>query len=279
MIIDFHTHIFPKEIRNNREKYFSSEPAFSMLYSRPKSPLAGASDLIKTMDNQGIDLSVTFGFPWQNPYLFKKHNDYIMEAVLKYPDRIKGFCCFDLFSKDIVSETTRCFNGGLSGIGELAFYKSGLDDEAIKKLQPVMEICEKKNSPVLIHTNEPIGHEYPGKTSNTLGQIYRLVKKYKKNKIILAHWGGGLFFYNLLKKEVKQSLKNVFFDTAASPFLYEPEIYKAGIQIAGQNKILFGSDFPLLKPERYFKEIDQAGLTKNEIDSICGTNATPILNL
>ena len=93
----------------------------------------------------------------------------------------------------------------------------------------------------------------------------------------MAHWGGGIFLYTILKKEVKESLKNVYFDTAASPFLYDPEIYRLAIKLAGQNKILFGSDFPLIKPARYFKEMKEAGLSKSEMESICGKNAATLL--
>ncbi len=142
-----------------------------------------------------------------------------------------------------------------------------------------MEICEDKNLPVLIHTNEPVGHLYPGKTPNTLEQIYSFVRKFSNNKIVLAHWGGGMFFFNLLKKEVGEYLKNVYFDTAASPFLYYPQIYQIAIQIIGKNKILFGSDFPLLKPDRYFKEFEKAGLSEDEIENICGNNAAELLNM
>lgn len=133
--------------------------------------------------------------------------------------------------------------------------------------------------PVLIHTNEPLGHLYPGKTPNTLGQIYRLIRKFPDNKIILAHWGGGIFFFNLLKKEVKETLSNVYFDTAASPFLYDPEIYRVAKNIAGLDKILFGTDFPLLKPERYFKEFEKAGLSAEEKERICGVNAAELLGI
>ncbi|MBW2166830.1 MAG: amidohydrolase family protein, partial [Deltaproteobacteria bacterium] len=168
---------------------------------------------------------------------------------------------------------------GLSGIGEIAFYQSGIDGASQEKLKPLMEICEDKNIPILIHTNEPVGHYYPGKTPNTLEQIYRLVRKFSNNKIVLAHWGGGMFFFNLLKKEVGEYLKNVYFDTAASPFLYYPQIYQIAIQIIGKNKILFGSDFPLLKPAKYFSEFEEAGLSKDEIKSICGNNAAGLLKL
>ncbi len=279
MVIDFHTHIFPKAIRENREAYFSSEPAFRLLYSLPGSKLVGAQEIIAAMDRQGVDKSVIFGFPWKNSQTFMKHNDYVLEAVARYPRRLIGLCCLDPFSRDAVTEALRCLEGGLSGIGELAFYQSGIDDEALDKLTPLMQICRDKDLPVLIHTNEPIGHMYPGKTPHTLKQIYDLIKKFPENVIVLAHWGGGIFFFALLKKEVKANLGNVYFDTAASPFLYAPEIYRYAKDIVGLDKILFGSDFPLINPARYFQELDMSGLSKAEIESICGLNAAQLFRL
>ncbi len=279
MIIDFHTHIFPKAIRDNREKYFPSEPAFKLLYDSPKSKLVGAKEIVAAMDAQGVDRSVVFGFPWKDSALFKMQNDYVMEVVARYPDRLVGLCCFDPFNREAVSEARRCLEGGLSGIGEIAFYESGIDDACLDRLTPLMEICLDKDLLFLIHTNEPVGHLYPGKTPNTLKQIYTLVTRYPENKIVLAHWGGGIFFFNLLKKDVKEHLKNVYFDTAASPFLYDPKIYRYAIEIAGLDKILFGSDFPLLTPARYFKEFENAGLTQTQMDAVSGLNAAKLLNL
>jgi len=279
MIIDFHTHIFPKAIRENREKFFPSEPAFKLLYDSPKSKLVGAKEIVAAMDEQGVDRSVVFGFPWKNSATFRMQNDYVMEVATRYPERLVGLCCFDPFSKEAVSEARRCLEGGLSGIGEIAFYQSGIDDTALDMLKPLMEICLDKNLVFLIHTNEPVGHLYPGKTPNTLKQIYNLVTRFPENKIVLAHWGGGVFFFNLLKKDFKDRFKNVYFDTAASPFLYDPVIYRYAVEIAGVDKILFGSDFPLLKPARYFKEFENARLTETQIDAVSGLNAAKLLNL
>jgi len=277
MIIDFHTHIFSKKIRQNRERHFLSEPAFKLLYRPPKSKLVGVSEIMRSMDEQGVDKSVVFGFPWKNSDIFREENDYILNAVERYPDRLTGLCCLDPFNKFAINEVMRCLQQGLSGIGELAFYESGIDETALDKLAPLFEICREKDLPSLIHTNEPVGHVYPGKSPNTLIQIYKLVKRFPENKIVLAHWGGGIFLYNILKKEVKESLKNVYFDTAASPFLYDPEIYRLAIKLAGKNKILFGSDFPLIKPTRYFNEMKKAGLSRAQTESICGKNAAILL--
>jgi len=279
MIIDFHTHLFPESICSGRECYCESEPAFELLYHSPTSRLVSAPELLAAMDANGVDQSVVFGFPWQNPELFKLHNDYIMEVVQRHPGRLIGFGCFDPSSGEAPREAERCLAGGLAGIGELAFYRSGIDEDALDRLAPVMGICRDRGRPVLIHTNEPVGHAYPGKTPNTLAQIYRMVKRFPANRIVLAHWGGGLFFFNLLKKEVKEQLRNVYFDTAASPFLYDPEIYRIAIQLVGAEKILFGSDYPLLAPVRYFKELEAANLTDAEREQICGLNAARLLKL
>jgi len=273
MIIDVHTHIFPERIRSAREKYFPSESAFKSLYQSKKSRLSGAEELIETMDQQGVDKSVVFGFPWRSQDHFKLNNDYIIEAVLRHPDRLIGMACFDPFHPKAPNEAARCLDSGLSGIGELAFYESDINHSATRALTPVMEICLKRNVPILIHTNEPVGHMYPGKAPMSHSGIYRFLKTFPDNRIILAHWGGGLFFFNLLKKEVKPVFKNVFFDTAASPFLYDPVIYKMASDIVGHEKILFGSDYPLIKPERYFNELKESGLEKQIIDDICGGNA------
>lgn len=280
MIIDAHTHLFPEKIRKNREQFFSDEPAFKKLYSFPKSRLLGAEEMLASMDAEQVVKSVIFGFPWKNEALFKRHNDYIGELVNRYPGRFIGLGCFDPFSDGAAEETQRCLQENrLSGIGELAFYQSGIDSSSLARLEPVMEICRNRNLPVLIHTNEPIGHQYPGKTPNTLAQIYQLVVTFPKNKIVLAHWGGGLFFFSLLKKEVKQRLEHVYFDTAASPYLYDVNVYRLAIELVGVEKILFGSDFPLLPPARYFDEMKAAGLSEAEMQLICGGNAANLFNL
>ncbi|HUU41141.1 MAG TPA: amidohydrolase family protein [Desulfatiglandales bacterium] len=277
MIIDFHTHIFPPAVIKKREGFFVREPAFELLYSMPGSKLAGADELVRNMDADGVDKSVVFGFPWQNEDNFRRNNDYVMENVERYKDRLIGFCTLSPFAKGAEKELERCAKSGFSGIGELASYTSTPSKDALKGFKPISEIAKKFDIPILLHVNEPIGHYYPGKTAMTLREIYDLLKLFPNNKIILSHWGGGIFFYHLMKKAAKEVLTNVWFDTAASPYLYDKAIYSISEKIIGPDKILFGSDFPLLKPALYFKEMREAGLTKNTIKKICGENAALLL--
>ncbi|MBN2062502.1 MAG: amidohydrolase family protein [Deltaproteobacteria bacterium] len=279
MIIDIHTHIFPRFIRNERERFFRGECAFELLYRNPHSKMAGWNDLIANMDEENIYRSVIFGFPWNDPDLYKRHNDYIMEAVQRNPERLIGFCCLNPLSGQGPSEAERCLSEGLAGVGELAIYDSGFSDGIIGAMSDLMAVCCRFNVPVLFHTNEPVGHEYPGKQPIELHQIYNLLKAYPLNKIILAHWGGGLFFYALMKKEVKDIFTHTWFDTAASPYLYSPDIYKIASSIVGPEKILFGSDFPLIRPGRYLKEMEGADLSTEAFRKITGENAAAMLNI
>lgn len=279
MILDFHTHVFPPFFRDDRAALFPHEPAFEALYRSPEARLSGVTELLRSMDEEGVERSVIFGFPWEELEHYRKHNDYIIEAVQKHPERLTGFCSFSPLSPGGLKEVERCLNSGLSGVGELAVYGSGLSSEVTEALDEVAGLCTRFDVPLLLHTNEPVGHQYPGKTSMTLKQIYSFLKANPSNRIILAHWGGGLLFYGLMKREVREVFKNVWFDTAASPFLYSPEVYRIAGEIIGFEKVIFGSDYPLLRPQRYFKEIESAGLTPEATKGITGLNGARLLRL
>jgi predicted TIM-barrel fold metal-dependent hydrolase len=185
----------------------------------------------------------------------------------------------DSLNPEAAEEVRRCLDAGLSGVGELAFYGCGIDGECQLSLDPIMALCRERDVPVLLHTNEEVGHLYPGKTPNTMIQIYETMARFPDNTIVLAHWGGGLFFYHLLKKAVKETLQNVYYDTAASPFLYDNRIYRYARDLVGLDKVLLGTDFPLLKPDRYIKEMTDSGLSRADMDLVCGKSAARLLKL
>ena len=277
MIIDAHTHIFPRFFREKRDRFFVQEPAFEDLYQSPGSKMVGRDELLANMDKEGVQKSVVFGFPWEKADHFRRHNDYVLESVERHPDRLIGLCCFSPLSSQAPTEAARCLASGLSGVGELAIYRSALPFTEAPALKDIMEICLQCDVPVLLHCSEPVGHPYPGKTRMPLSEIYEWIKNYPSNKVILAHWGGGLLFYFLMKREVKEILGNTWFDTAASPFLYGPEMYRVAGEIIGFEKVLLGSDYPLLNPGRYLEEMASAGLAPESIKKVAGENAARLL--
>jgi predicted TIM-barrel fold metal-dependent hydrolase len=124
-----------------------------------------------------------------------------------------------------------------------------------------------------------VGHKYPGKAPIELSEIHSLVKRSGGCKLILAHFGGGLPFFASLKKEMRESLANVRFDTAAMPFIFDPAALRLGADLLGPESFLHGSDHPLLGTARYEKYLAAAKLTPEEISLVMGENAKNFLGL
>jgi predicted TIM-barrel fold metal-dependent hydrolase len=272
MIIDCHTHIFPEEVRKDRETFCKRDEGFSSIYKDPKSKMVGVEDLIASMDECGIDRSVICGFPWSQPDLCSLHNQYLMASASRYPNRLIGFVML-LFSNPDWSEKEldMAVKGGARGVGEIAFYRDEMTSQDIHSMKPILNQMEKQGIPLLLHTNETIGHSYPGKGRTPLERFYELILSFPNLPIILGHWGGGLPFYELMP-EVAKGMANVYYDTAASPFLYSKKIYEIAREIVGIEKILFGTDFPLISPRRYFKELEESSLSKQDQEKILGLN-------
>jgi len=279
MIVDFHTHVFSPEIKKKRNKYIERDPCFAFLYSDPKSKIATADELIASMDEAGVNISVIANIGWTTHELCVETNDYILESISRYPQRLIGFGAVQPQSPDAaVAEIERCAKAGIKGIGEMRpdIQLFDLTDEFM--MAPFVEAVRKHKLILLTHTSEPIGHNYPGKGGITPDILYPFITSFPDLTIVCAHWGGGLPFYALMP-EVRKAITNVFFDTAASPLLYTPQVYNQVIQLVGAERILFGSDYPLLAQGRLIEEIKALDLPEEIENLILSGNAQRLLGI
>ena len=119
-------------------------------------------------------------------------------------------------SNVLIKDLVRCIDMGFTGIGELMPYGQDFDISDLKEMSNLSNSCIERDLPVIIHTNEAVGHHYCGKTDTTAVKASALAHNYPDLKVVFAHWGGGLLFYELMP-EIKTK-QNVYYDTAASPF-------------------------------------------------------------
>jgi predicted TIM-barrel fold metal-dependent hydrolase len=277
MIIDFHTHIFSPRIKESRDDLIRRDPLFAELYTDPKAKLASAEDLIAVMDRQGITASVVLNINWSSADLCRESNDYISEAVSRYPGRLYGLGMIDFNSPDqAFKELDRCCQKGMKGIGEVRFSASQLGQP--QSIQPILDYIIANKLILLIHASEPVGHSYPGKGDSTPDLLYPFINQFPELKLVCAHWGGGLPFYALMPK-VKKALDQVYFDSAASPYLYSSQVYTEVTSLVGDQHILFGSDYPLLTPERLLKDINSLNLPESTLDRFLYSNAAGLLGI
>jgi hypothetical protein len=279
VIIDFHTHIVPPAIKEKRDKYLGRDACFSLLYAEPKARLITAEELITAMDECAIDKSVILNLGWTSHELCVETNDYILETIDRFPKRLIGFCAIQpLTGDEAIKEMQRCARNGAKGIGEMRPDIQGFDLNDSSIMKPLIEEIIQHGLIFLTHTSEPVGHQYFGKGRITPEVIYPLIVNFPDLKLVCAHWGGGLPFYALMP-EVGEALSNVYFDTAATPFLYKPQIFKQVADIIGSDKILFGSDYPLLSPKRIIDQLESAGFSRQDRVKILGGNAKRLLSL
>jgi predicted TIM-barrel fold metal-dependent hydrolase len=279
MIIDFHTHVLPPRIKADRRDCVEKDAAFAAIYSEEKVSIATAEDLIAAMDRDGVDISLIVNYGWATHRLCVETNDYILESVNRYPERLYGFCavssCFDDRS---LKEIERCAAAGARGIGELRPDTETFGFTGPESIKALAALLQEYKLMVLTHASEPVGHQYPGKGKATPELLCRFIESLGDLPVICAHWGGGLPFYALMP-EVQRALENVYFDTAVSPFLYNPGVYQHVTNLVGAGKILFGSDYPVVSAGRIIREIDTAGLSLEDKELLLTGNARELLGI
>jgi hypothetical protein len=210
---------------------------------------------------------------WSSHRLCCEHNDYLMQAVNRFPGRLVGLGMVQ--PKEIqnaLAEIERINSGGLSGIGEFRPDLQALELSDENCIQPFMQLLRELDMVLMLHASEPVGHRYPGKGGLTPEVLYPFIEQYADNKIVLAHWGGGLPFYEL-QPEVNRVLGKVYYDSAATPFLYNPGIYRLAVELAGADRILFGSDYPLLAQQRALQQLAEFPLSSEARNRILALNA------
>lgn len=242
--VDMHVHVFPPEMIRDRQAYLERDTRFGELYRSPDAPMVTGDEVVAHMALGEVDLSVVAGFPFADQGLCRMVNDYILDVVQTFPDRLAGLACVAPDAPGAVAELERCLDAGMVGCGELGPESDG------PGLNGVADCVRERGLALLVHSNEPVGHHYPGKGRFTPESCYALAEAYPGLCLVFAHMAGGLFLYELMP-EVRRTLADVYYDTAAVPYLYGPEIYEVAVSCAGPEKIVFGTDFPLLPASRY----------------------------
>lgn len=276
-IVDFHIHLFPPDVAAGRARIAERDPAFGLLYANPAHRMPTAEEAIADMDSAGVAHAVAVGFGWGDPGLCSAHNDYLSDLSRRHPERFSAFGALQPEDpRSAVAELDRFARLGLKGVGELMPHLQGYTLEDQRLLAPVVEAATALGLPVMTHTSEPVGHAYPGKGDVSARAILGLAVRWPDLTVVAAHWGGGLPFYELMP-EVAAALRRVYYDTAASSLLYRDDVFRLVAEMVGPERILFGTDYPLLSQRRFIRRVRSAGLSEAALTMILGGNARRLL--
>jgi predicted TIM-barrel fold metal-dependent hydrolase len=276
-IIDAHIHIFPPEVADDRARFVALDPHFAALYANPRARIATAEDALASLDRNGIDGAFALGFGWSDLALCRMHNEYLIEIQKRFPGRFAGFAAIQPRAGEAaLAEVARAIGSGLQGVGELMPHGQGYRLDDWPTIDPLAKALAALGRPLVVHVSEPVGHIYPGKGDVSPVAAWQLAVRHPTLKIVFAHWGGGLPFYELMT-EVRDALQNIFYDSAATTYLYDFKVFSIAADLVGSSRILFGTDFPLLRQGPFLQKVRALDLPEPALAAILGGNAARLI--
>jgi predicted TIM-barrel fold metal-dependent hydrolase len=273
--VDAHVHILPDRVRAD-PAVAHADAWFAACHASPRAVLAGPAELLGAMDADGVDRAVCFTWPFADTSLCAEANDWLAARVRANPGRIVGFGAVNPAGPGAAAEALRCARMGLRGIGELNADAQGWSLDDMGAFAPLARACSDAGLVLNIHASEPVGHAYPGKGTAHPQRIERLATAFPDVRIVAAHLGGGLPFYAHMPEVRDLFRANLYVDTAAAPWLYDAQAYADVVALIGADRMLFGTDFPLLRPSRYLPEV-RARLGEQDAATVCGGAAETLL--
>ena len=278
MIVDAHVHVLPDRIRDELAAVSAADAWFGACHARRGAAVESPDGLVTAMDDTNVDVAVCFTWPFADPARCAEANDWLAAEVRRRPGRLVGFGVVNPADPAAAAEALRCARLGLRGIGELNADAQGWSLEDDMAVAPVAQACVDAGLPLTLHCSEPVGHPYPGKGTATPDRIAALAERHPELRLICAHLGGGLPFYAHMP-EVRALCARLWFDTAAVPFLYDPWVYASVVGLIGADRVLLGSDHPLLRIPRYLDALSASGLDATQLAAVCGGTAAALLGL
>jgi len=276
--IDVHVHVpdppgHPAALQKERmAQYFRAG-------SMPRSP-EEMYETYKALDLFGVIFSIDEETARGIPYV---GNDWVANVVQKYPDRFLGFASVDPWKGAMaVRELERAVKVlGLRGLKLMPITQAFFPNDA--RFYPLWEKCVELGIPVLFHTGQTgVGAGTPGggglklKYARPIPYIDDVAADFPDLTIIMAHPGVP---WQEEQLSVALHKANVYMDLSGwSPKYFRPVLLQYATSLL-QDKVLFGSDYPLIQPERWLRDFEALEIKEEVRQKILLDNARKLLKL
>jgi predicted TIM-barrel fold metal-dependent hydrolase len=278
--IDMHVHPGTKEYLVDAGGHFLDD---AMKYFKQKTAPVSVEEMAayyKRLDMMAVllawDAETHTGLPAVT-------NDYVSGIVGKYPDIFIGFGSVDPWKgKLAVQEAERAVRKlKLKGLKFHPICQAFFPND--RRFYPLWETCASLKIPLLFHTGMTgVGAGVPGgdglmlKYGQPIPYLDDLAADFPNLILIGAHpsfpWQD-----EMLASAVHKS--NIYIDLSGwSPKYFSQNLIQYANSIL-QDRVLFGSDYPFLTPERWMEDFEKAGFKPNVREKILFLNAKKLLQI
>ena len=263
-IFDAHVHVYPDAIADR------ARVALGKFYDFPV-PGAGTFDgyIAECRENH------TNGFLLfsvaTTAHQVKSINDYITARVadakaLGY--ETVGFASMHQDFDDVENELDRCVDMGLRGI------KIHPDIQRFDLLDKRMyRICEAAEGRLII--NYHMGDDREEYRYSEPKKLAKLLESFPKLKVIASHFGGYQAWDEAA--EYLYGKENVWYDNSSALWAMSPERARELTLACGKDRVLFGTDFPVMKIRDYLDLFEKENLDEETKRAVLYENAERLL--
>lgn len=210
-------------------------------------------------------------------------NEYVAEIAEKYPEQFIGFATVDPWKGEAaLDELDRAIEDlGLRGLKLHPIHQAFFPDD--EQFDPLWEKCSSYSLPVIFHSGfAAAGAGMPGgggltlKYSRPIPHIDDVAARFPEMTIIMAHPA-----WPWIDEQVAVALHkpNVFIDLSGWAPRYIPEALIRETNTRLKRKVMFGSDFPYLQPERWLAEFEALEIRDEVRPLVLLENAKGVLGL
>lgn len=260
-IIDAHAHIFPQKIAAKATANIGSFYDLEMQHT-------GLSHLLlESGERIGVERYLVCSSATR-PDQVGMINDFIAAKCAQHP-AFFGFGTLHPDHPAIAEEIERIRSLGLHGIKlHPDFQQFYLD---APEAEPMYRAIEQAGLPVLFHTGDP------DRPYSAPRRMERVARAHPGMTCIAAHFGGygnwaeaGACLYDC---------PNVWFDTSSTLFALDPARAVGLIDHFGEDRFLFGTDFPMWDHVEELERFLALGLTDTQNDKILHGNFLRLFGL
>lgn len=257
-MIDCHTHIYPEKIAARAVKSIGD------FYDIPMKRDGTVEGLLRQMKEVGISRSLALAVAVEARQV-QHINDFLIETVRAHPDELWGFATLHADMEDPGREVERVLKAGMKGIKlhpDMQYFS--LADEKADRLFSACEgVC-----PMMFHTGDSRYH------NSNPSLIPGILKRHPRLQLICAHFGG----YSEWDEAAKYLADtNVYVDTSSTFFAVPNERVLELIALYGEDRILFGTDFPMWRAIPEIQNLLSLGLPDRTLKKIFSENLLRLL--
>lgn len=238
--------------------------------------------MLDEYDEAGVERLVLFAWDAETTNQRPRvANEFVSKVADKYPERIVGFASIDPHKRSAVEELEHAIrNLKLNGLKLHPQVQAFEPND--QKYYSIYSKCVELNIPITFHT----GSTYWGAGLAGGGGVKLrysdpmllddVAADFPELKIIMAHPGWPWQDEQLA---IAMHKENVYVDLSGwSPKYFQPLLVTYMTKMIPQ-KFLFGTDYPMLTPQRWLQDFDQLNASDEVRKMVLGENARKLLKL